>query len=287
MPHLIPCCLLLAIVAAWGWTFSLMKEPIQTYGVVSFLAVRFTIAAAVLAAAFHRRFTWRGLRVGAGIGVVLATSYLLQTFGLRHTSATNTGLITGLFVIFAPLANRLAFGVRTSPLLWGAIGVSLVGLALLTGTGPTPLVFGDFLVLLCAVSYGAHVALLDRHAKHHDAMCLAFAQVATVATVCLVLWPWVETVRWPAAGDVWFALLVTALIATAAAFAIQTYVQQRLPAVQTAIIIATEPVFAALFGYLCLKERLAATQVLGAVLMVGAMVFSEVLPLLRNRRRRT
>jgi drug/metabolite transporter (DMT)-like permease len=286
VPHLISCCLLLAIVAVWGWTFSLMKEPVETYGVVSFLAVRFTIAAVALGAAFHRRFTWRGVRVGAGIGLVLAASYLLQTFGLRHTSATNTGLITGLFVIFAPLANRLVFGVRTSPLLWGAIGVSLVGLVLLTGTGPTPLVFGDALVLLCALSYGVHVALLDRHAKHHDAMCLAFGQVAATAVVCLALWPCVETVRWPSTSDVWFALLVTALIATAAAFAIQTHVQQRLPAVQTAIIIATEPVFAAFFGYVCVGDRLAATQWIGAVLMVGAMVFSEILPLLRSRCRR-
>jgi drug/metabolite transporter (DMT)-like permease len=225
--------------------------------------------------------------VGAGIGLVFTASYLLQTHGLRRTSPTNTGLITGLFIVFAPLANRLFFDVRTSALLWGAIGVSLLGLVLLTGTGPTPLAFGDFLVLLCAASYGVHIALLDRHAKHHDAMSLAFAQVATAAIVCLVLWPCVETVRWPTTGDVWFALLVTALIATAAAFAIQTYVQQRLPAVQTAIIIVTEAVFAAFFGYVCAGDRLVATQWIGAVLMVGAMIFSEVLPLLRNRRRRS
>ena len=285
MPHLIPCLLLLGIVAVWGWTFSLMKAPVEAYGVVPFLAVRFTIATVALLPIGYRRLSRRGLKVGVGIGLVLAASYLLQTFGLERTTATNTGLITGLFVVFAPLANRLAFGVRTAPLLWAAIGVSLVGLVLLTGTGPTPLTFGDFLVFLCAASYGLHIALLERHAKHHEAACLAVGQVGMAAVVLLVLWPCVGEVQWPAttaevtASEIWFALLVTSLIATAAAYTIQTYVQQRLSAVQAGITIAMEPVFAALFGYLCMGDHLVATQVLGAILMVGAMVFSEVYPL--------
>lgn len=277
-------------MAVWGWTFSLMKAPVEAYGVVPFLAVRFAIATVALLLVGYRRLSRRGLKVGAGIGLVLAASYLLQTFGLERTTATNTGLITGLFVIFAPLANRLMFGVRTGPLLWAAIGVSLLGLVLLTGTGPTPLTFGDFLVFLCAASYGLHIALLERHAKHHDAACLAVGQVGMAAVVLLVLWPCVGEVRLPAttadvvAGEIWFALLVTSLIATAAAFTIQTYVQQRLAAVQAAIIIAMEPVFAALFGYVCVGDRLIATQMLGVVLMVGAMVFSEAYPMWRRDR---
>jgi drug/metabolite transporter (DMT)-like permease len=82
---------------------------------------------------------------------------------------------------------------------------------------------------------------------------------------------------------VWPALLVTGLVATAAAFLVQTYVQQRLRAVQTAMIIVTEPLFAALFGYLVRGDRLTGVQVAGAGLMVAALVLAEVYPLLRKR----
>ena len=295
MNRLLSCCLLLAIVAVWGWAFALMKEPIETYGVVSFLAVRFIIGSAAISLVAARRATWRTLKVGGSIGLVLAAAYLLQTFGLRNTTATNTGLITGLFIVFAPLANRILFGVRARLALWGAIGISVAGLALLTGAGPGGVALGDALTLCGAACFGLHIALLDRHAKHHDAIVLAQGQLMAATAVFLVAWPlvaWlgVEPVAWPppgwGPGDVWPALLVTGLLATAAGFLVQTYVQQRLRAVQTATIIVTEPLFAALFAYLLVGDRLTGWQVAGGVLMVAALVLSEVYPAVRNARQR-
>ncbi len=288
MNRLVSCFLLLAIVAVWGWTFSLMKGPIETYGVVSFLAVRFVIGSLAISLVAARRTTWRTLKVGGRIGLVLAAAYLLQTYGLRHTTATNTGLITGLFIVFAPLANRLLFGVRTRLALWGAIGVSVAGLALLTGAGANSVAPGDVLTLCAAACFGLHVALLDRHAEHHDALVLAQGQLMVAAAVFLVVWPLVEPVVLPPPGwgpdGVWPALLVTGFIATAAAFLVQTYVQQRLRAVQTAAIIVTEPLFAALFAYALLGDRLTGWQVVGGVLMVAALILVEVYPVVRKAR---
>ena len=288
MNRLAWCLLLLAVVAVWGWTFSLMKGPVEAYGVVSFLAVRFAIGAGAISLAAARRTTWRTLRVGGPIGLVLAGAYLVQTYGLRHTTATNTGLITGLFIVFAPLANRLLFGVRTRPALWGAIGISVVGLGLLAGGGLNGVALGDVLTLGAAALFGLHIALLDRYAKPHDAVVLAQGQLTAAAAVFLVAWPLIEPVRLPPSGwgmdAVWPALLVTGLVATAAAFLVQTYVQQRLRAVQAAMIIVTEPLFAALFGYLVRGDRLTGVQMAGAALMVAALVLVEVYPLLRKRR---
>jgi drug/metabolite transporter (DMT)-like permease len=273
MNRWVPCCLLLAIVAVWGWTFTLMKGALASYGVVAFLAVRFVIGALAIGLFSARRVDRRSLGTGALIGIVLAGAYLLQTFALRETTATNTGLVTGLFIVFAPLANRMLFGVRTPPRLWGAIGISVVGLVLLTGT--SRLALGDALALGCAAGFGLQIALLDRYAKRHDAVALALGQVATAAVLFLVIWPLVEPVACPPVG-VWFSLLVTGLVATAAAFFVQTYAQQRLSAVETGVIIVTEPVFAAAFGFLLAGDRLTATQCLGAALMVGALVVTQV-----------
>ena len=102
--------LLVAVTAVWGWTFVVVQDAIALYGVLPFLAVRFALAGAVLAPVYARRLTRRSLLVGGGIGVVLAAGYLFQTTGLLFTTPTNSGLITGLFVVFAPLADRLLFG---------------------------------------------------------------------------------------------------------------------------------------------------------------------------------
>jgi drug/metabolite transporter (DMT)-like permease len=272
--------LLLGIVAVWGWTFVLVKDAVEVYGVVPFLAVRFAIGTACIGLFVGRRTDGRTWRAGGWIGVVLAVAYLTQTVGLDHSTATNTGLITGLFIVFAPLANRLLFGVRTTPLLWGAIAISLVGLALLTGAAADGLAGGDWFTLGCAASFGLHVALLDRYSKGHRAGPLVLAQLLAATCIFAGVWMISEPLRWPPA-EVWPALLVTALVATSLGYFVQTFVQQRLSAVETAMVILTEPLFAVAFGYMLHGDRLSGLQILGGVLMVAALFATELYPLLR------
>jgi drug/metabolite transporter (DMT)-like permease len=258
----------------WGWTFTVVKDAVAVYGVVGFLAVRFTIAAVVLAPVAARRLSLRTIATGAGIGAVLAAAYLFQTSGLKYTTATNSGLITGLFVVVAPLVNRAVFGVKTRAVHWAAVAVSLAGLGLLTGAGPSPANFGDLLTLGCAGCFGLHIVLLDRLAKGHDTTALAAAQLGTAALVFLAIWPAAEPLDWPG-REVWWALAVCGLLATAGGFWAQTFVQQRLPAVRTAVILTTEPVFATFFGYVLAGERLTGVQIAGAAVMVAAVVTAE------------
>lgn len=277
MDRLVLTLLLIAITAVWGWTFSLVKDAIEAYCVIGFLTIRFAIGSAALAGVVARRITVRSLVVGGLIGVVVAVAHLLQTFGLRYTTATNCGLITGLFAVFAPLANRLLFGVRILPLFWAAAGLSVVGLFLLTGAGPSPPNLGDVLALGCAVSLGIHIAMLDRFTKQHDPLALTFVQLAAATIIFLAVWPVAEPVRWPS-GTVWLALIVTGVVATAAGFYIQVLAQRRIPAVRAAIILSLEPVFAAFFGFLLAGDRLTGVQFTGAILMFAAVVVSEVFP---------
>lgn len=281
MNRLLPTVLLLAIVVAWGWTFTVVKDAVAVYGVVPFLAVRFAIGAACVGPFAARGAERRSLMAGVWIGPVLAAAYLLQTFGLRSSTATNTGLITGLFIVFTPLANRLLFGVRTRRGLWAAIAVSLGGLALLTGAGPHGWRAGDLLTLGCAACFGLHVALLDRYAKGHRADTLTLGQLISATVLFAGVWVIQGPVGWPPA-EVWPALLLTGGICTAAAFYVQTFAQQRLSAVETGLIILAEPIFAALFGWLLAGDRLTGLQCLGAGLMVAAVFAAELYPLVRQ-----
>jgi drug/metabolite transporter (DMT)-like permease len=273
--------LLLFLTAIWGVTFPVVKDAVEGYGVLWFLAIRFGIATAVLAAFAWRRCDRRTLLVGASIGMTLAAGYTLQTFGLRHTTATHCGLITGLFVFFAPVANLCCFGIRTSPLLWTASLASLVGLALLTASGDASFSQGDLLTLGAAMSYGLHIALLGRYAKGRDPLTLALGQVAASAVLFLGGAIATEPFACPDRRVVG-ALLLTSLLATAASFPIQAYVQKRLPPVRTAIVLTMEPIFAAAAGYMLAGDRLAAVQWMGAAVMVGAALAAEIASALRD-----
>ena len=273
--------LLVAVTAVWGWTFVVVQDAISVYGVIPFLAVRFVLAGAALTPIYAAKLTRRSLIVGGGIGAVLAAGYLFQTTGLLFTSPTNSGLITGLFVVFAPLADRLLFGANLSRQVVLAVALSLVGMGLLAGGGPEGANWGDLLTLLCAAALGLHIALLSRYAASHDAGALTLAQILSMALLFFIVWPFFATVSLPP-SEVWVALLVTGLLASAGAFLVQTTVQQHIPAARTAIILTMEPVFAALFGYWLAGDRLVAVQILGALMILSALVIGEVLPVLRR-----
>jgi drug/metabolite transporter (DMT)-like permease len=164
-----------------------------------------------------------------------------------------------------------------------AVAVSFAGLVLLAGAGPSRLSIGDLLTLGAAACLGLHIALLDRYAKKHDAAALASTQLTAATVLFLAAWPATGPMSWPS-SEIWFALLVCGLLATAAGFWVQTMAQQHLPAVRTAVILTMEPVFATFFGYVLAGDRLSGVQIIGAILMVGAVVVAEVGPALRNNR---
>jgi drug/metabolite transporter (DMT)-like permease len=273
--------LLVAVTAVWGWTFVVVQDAIVLYGVIPFLAVRFVLAGAALAPIYATKLTRRTLLVGGGIGVVLAAGYLFQTTGLLFTTPTNSGMITGLFVVFAPLADRLLFGANLTRQVLLAVFLSLVGMVLLAGGGPEGANWGDLLTLLCAAALGLHIALLSRYAASYHAGALTLAQILAMAVLFVVVWPFFDTIAMPQPA-VWVALLVTGLLASAGAFLVQTTVQQHIPAARTAIILTMEPVFAALFGYWLAGDRLVAIQILGALMILSALVIGEVVPVLRR-----
>jgi len=278
--------LLVGVTAVWGWTFVAVQGAIGLYSVLGFLAMRFAIAAAALAPFSVPKVTLKTLTVGAGIGLVLGLGYLLQTTGLLFTNPTNSGLISGLFVVFAPLADRLFFGIRPSRRVLVAVALSLLGMVLLAGSGPAGAQVGDLLTLLCAGALGLHIVLLSRYAYAYDALGLAFAQMLAMALLFALFWPLFEPVAFPP-QEVWLVLAATGLMASAGAFWAQTFVQQRIPATRTAVILTSEPVFAAFFGYWLAGDRLVPVQILGGALILSALVVGEVLPVLTKKRKKT
>jgi drug/metabolite transporter (DMT)-like permease len=276
---------LVGIAAVWGATFTMVQDAIEQLPTMAFLGYRFTAAALLVGVIFWRplrRLGRDGWRAGLAMGVFLTAGYVFQTLALEHTSASNTGFITGLFVVITPLLAAALLRERIGRLGWTAAAVSALGLYLLSGTHG--LNWGDGLALLCAVAFSGHILVTARAARRYDAGGLLVVQLAVCGAFCLVVGAAAGDLETPRGATVWSALAVTAVVASALGFFVQTYAQRHAPPARTALILASEPAFAGLFGYVLAGDRLSAVAWTGAALIMAAIVAVEVVPRLRPPR---
>ena len=139
-------------------------------------------------------------------------------------------------------------------------------------------------VFLCACSFSFHILATGRVAKQHDMGALLAVQVGVCGVITLVWAAASGDLMIPQEESLWVALGVTAFLATAVGFYIQTYAQREASEARTALILASEPAFAGLFAYILLEETLTALGWLGAALILGAIVTVELVPYLRPPR---
>jgi drug/metabolite transporter (DMT)-like permease len=278
---------LIGIAAVWGLTFVMVQDAIEQLEPMAFLAYRFLPAAALVALVFSRGL--RGLspagwRAGFVMGIFLTAGYVAQTLGLEHTTASNAGFITGLFVVLTPLFGSLAFGLQVGRAAWGAAFLSAVGLFLLSGAGGDLNLSGDGAVFLCACAFAIHILLTSRAVARFDVGALVAVQLGVCGLFCLAYAAFAGQLETPRGATVWSALIVTSLVASALGFLVQSYAQRHAAPARTALILAAEPAFAGLFGYLLQDERLSALAWTGAVLIMAAIVIVDVVPRLRPPR---
>jgi drug/metabolite transporter (DMT)-like permease len=279
---------LVAVALIWGATFVLVKQALDNISTLLFLTIRFGVAAVALALLFGSRaradlrnphILWPSLGGGAIAGFCLFSGYVLQTFGLKYTTAAKAGFITGLYIPLVPVLGAIAY--RRKPQLLEVLGVTsaFVGMALMTVQSDILSIgIGDFLVMCCAVAYAFHILVLGHFAVQASTPVLTVAQIATSAILGLSTFWWAETprVRWTL--DVWLAIGVTSLLATALAFAIQTWAQQYSSPTRTALIFSTEPVFAWATSYVLLKEGLSGRGIVGGLLILAGILVVELKP---------
>jgi drug/metabolite transporter (DMT)-like permease len=263
--------LLLLVTAIWGWTFVLVKDAVTQYPTLPFLQIRFGLAVVVMAVIVHRLPTRREWRLGLVVGAVLAAGYLTQTVGLAITSPGNAGLITGMVVVFTPLLSRI-FGTPVRWWTWVATLLSLIGIGLLTG-GLSGLNIGDVLVLVCAVLFALQLVLLGRWSPGLRSGPLALVQM--IACVALFSAGGTWELR-PPNAQVWLAIAITGVFASALAFYVQTLAQKHIDANRVALIFTLEPAWALAAAVILAGQRFGLEQALGAALMLTAIVGHEL-----------
>jgi drug/metabolite transporter (DMT)-like permease len=271
----------------WGLTFVMVQDAVAVLPVMAFLAYRFGSAALIVAVVFRHRLGGLGrdgVRAGLLMGLFLTAGYVFQTLGLEHTTASEAGFITGMMVVLTPVLGAIVLGQRVPAVGWAAAAVSAVGLFLLSGAGASFSPGGDGLVLLCSVAFAAHILVTSRGVAAHDAGALLVVQLGACGLVCLLVAAATGQLALPDGATVWSALLVTSLVASALGFFVQTYAQRHAPPARTALILASEPAFAGLFGWVLAGERLSAVALAGAGLILASIVAVEVVPRVRAPR---
>jgi drug/metabolite transporter (DMT)-like permease len=271
----------------WGSTFVVVKNSLDHSSVFVFLALRFTLAGICMAA--FRPQVFRVLQreeifAGVRLGFFMFCGYAFQTAGLRYTTASNSGFITGSSVVLVPLILALFWGKRVT--LWVYFGTiaAATGLYFLTvpATGVAHLNRGDVLTFFAAMSYAVHIILVGEYTREHSAAALSVLQVLACAVMAWLTALGADAIRWQAmrlhsASQLWIGIAVCAVFATAVAFSLQLWAQQFTTPSHAAIIFTLEPVFAVITSYLVLGERLGLRSVAGAALVLAGILAAELL----------
>ncbi|MFE1477753.1 DMT family transporter [Streptomyces cyaneofuscatus] len=277
----------LAVAVVWGASYLAAKGITTTHTVIAVLVLRFAIVLPVLVAT-----GWRKLRAltgaqwrGAGLlGLVLSGIFLLETYGVVHTSATNAGLIISLTMVFTPLAEAAVTRVRPPASFVAAAGLSVAGVILLTqGGGFTSPSAGDLLMLLAALARTVHVLAMARMkaVRSADSLSLTTVQLGSAVAVFAVLaaLPGAGASPWSVAADFgpreWAGLIFLSVFCTLFAFFVQMWSVRRTSPSRVSLLLGTEPLWAAAVGISLGGERLGALGVAGAVLVLAGTAWGR------------
>ncbi|MCE5231955.1 MAG: DMT family transporter [Mizugakiibacter sp.] len=275
---------LLALTAVWGSTFVLIKDVVGRMPVADFLAVRFAIAAAAMALLFARPLQ-RMSRLQVGRALLLGTVYgagqLLQTWGLALIAPSVSGFATGMYVVFTPILATVLLRQRMAGVVWLAVLLATAGLALLSLNGFS-VDLGVWLTLASALLYALHIVGLGQWSRPEEAFGMSAVQMVAIALVCLLATAPRGPVL-PPDRAAWIAVLYMALIAGAGAMLMQTWAQAHLPATRAAIVMTTEPVFAAAFAVAFGSDVLTWRMLAGGALVLSAMYLVELMPRRRDK----
>ena len=274
--------------AVWGATFFLVKDALSGVDPAAMVALRFILAALLLSPwALSRSSPGRHLKESALLAVLLFLLYVSQTVGLGYTSASNSGFITGLFVIFVPLFLLFFVGRPPTRIQWASSVLALAGLWLLTG-GIRSANFGDAITVVAAATYAGHLLATDKFVRADaDLVVLAFHQfwmTGLLAAVYVLASGRSFAMVSERAGA---TIVFLAAVPTLAAFFVQMKAQKTVPPVKVSLIFSLEPVFAALFAWTVGGEAFVPSRAAGGGLIVAAMIAGELskLDLVKGRRK--
>lgn len=262
--------------AIWGSTFFIVKDVLADIDPVILVAYRFILAGMILLGFLLAtgRPVLKGIKQAAFLAVILFLLFIPQTIGLKYTTASNSGFITGLFVAFVPIFLRTIFKRKPTVMEVTASIVSLTGLWVLTG-GMRDVNIGDLLTLAAAVTYALHLLYSDKYMKAgFDPFILTCQQLLIVGLLSLIAGLALDLPFTVGSSKAWWIVVFLAVFPSMTAFVIQVMAQRIVSPVRVSLVFALEPVFAGLFAWTLGGEDIVAHRALGGLLIFIALILS-------------
>jgi drug/metabolite transporter (DMT)-like permease len=284
--------ILLIVAAIWGAAFVAQKAGNEHIGPLSYVFLRFSLAAALL----YPCYWWerkrspvaltRADRIAAvQIGLALCVGSVMQQLAMITTSAGNAGFLTSVYIVIVPFATWVFSGPRPRPIVVLASLVGFGGAWMMAGGSLSGWSTGDIVLLASDLVWASHIVLIGHHRNLTlRPFTLAFVQCGLTAVLsavpALTLEPW----HWSGVLAAATSLLYAGVLSSVVSYTLQIVAQGHTPPAEAALIMSLESVFAALTGAWLLGERMTATEMLGAALIFTSVILVEFGPVVWRRR---
>lgn len=278
-------CLLLATVI-WGSAFIAQSVGMEHIGPFTFQAIRCFLACIFLfplsrftdpdKVNFKAKWTDGKLwKTGFFTGIALFFAAGLQQMGLQYTTAGKAGFLTAMYIVLVPILG-LFIGKKPPVTAWVSVAIAVCGLYLLSGTGISGINVGDVMLIGCAFWFAVQITLIDRFGLSLDGVRLNCVQSLVCAVLSAVVMLFTEEVHWENILNCWLPLGYAGVLSMGVAYTLQIFGQQALEPTQASLLMSLESVFALIFGWLLLHERLSPAELLGCGAMFCAVILSQI-----------
>ena len=287
--------MLIGCAAFWGLAFPVMKFVGESIDSVSFLAIRFLLATAVLAIALGpklKRITKKMLLPSVGVGLILALHSYLQVEGLKYTSAANSGFITSTNVIFVPLFMFLFFRKKPARHILIGLAAIIAGFIFISGIvtvfpfsfNLTAFNFGDFLTLLCAIFTAIYMIVFNFLSAKYEEELVNFLHMGGACIGMWAIWLFIpnKAMDFSSVGAV-LGTVYCGVFASAAAFLLLAKATAKLEASKVAILCSLEPIFATLFAFIFFGDSITLTTAIGGILILFGVLYSSIERKIKNQ----
>ncbi len=272
----------------WGAAFVAQTVGMDHVGPFTFQATRFLLGAVVLLPVIwvrdrmgnaHKPTTkaqWKYLLLsGLACGLFLFTACSLQQLGLRDTTAGKSGFLTSLYIILVPIFG-LFLKKKVAPWIWLSVLLASIGLYLLCGGGAFSLGKGEILTLCCAVAFTFHILVVDHVSAKVDGVRLSSLQFFVSGLISLVVMALTETPSLSGILACWLPIAYSGILSSGVAYTFQIIGQARTEPAVASLLMSLEAVFAVIFGWILLNQKLSLPELAGCALVFGGVLLAQL-----------
>ena len=200
---------------------------------------------------------------------------LVQT-GIRYTTASKTGFLTSIYIIFVPILSLIIFKKKVNPLVWIGTLVAVFGLYFLCITDGFTIEKGDAIVLCCTIPLALHIQLVSKYVQVFNPLHFTLTEFVTASIICLTFGLTLEDTDWSAPGEIIPGVLFCGILGIGICYALQSVAQKHTNPTVAALLMSLESVFSAIAGIIFLNESFTGREFLGVVLLCIAIVLAQI-----------